>query len=229
MVAKKMDKKKLEYFKKLLLKLKEDIVHDINNMLGVLLGASELLNLQEPSDLAKAIYQETLRLSKEVAIQRCLLIDESCDYQPSWYEYTLKDILKELRSFFANHPVARGKKINMAEDHPSVSIKTDVSLLLRVLFNMIINALEATEENGEVKIWIEHKGGFISFCVWNAGEIVGDVTTRIFQRNFSTKEEAGRGIGTYSMKLLGEELLGGRVSFSTSKKEGTIFRFTHPL
>ena len=32
MAVKKMDKKKLEYFKKLLLKLKEDIVHDINNM-----------------------------------------------------------------------------------------------------------------------------------------------------------------------------------------------------
>jgi hypothetical protein len=209
--------------------LERTFFHDINNMLGVLLGASELLNLQEPSELAKTIYQESLRLTKEVAIQRCLLKSESSDYQPSWFEYTTEEVLKELRSFFANHPVTRGKKMNMPEDFPFVSIRTDVSLLLRVLFNMIINALEATDENGEVKIWIEHNDDFLSFCVWNAGEITRDVTNRIFQRNFSTKDEAGRGIGTYSMKLLGEELLGGQVSFTTSKKEGTIFRFTHPL
>lgn len=209
--------------------LERTFFHDVNNMLGVLLGASELLNLKEPSELAKTIYQESLRLKKEVAIQRCLVRNQSCDYQPSWFEYTTEEILKELRSFFTNHPVARGKKISMPEDYPFVTIKTDVSLLLRVLFNMIINALEATPENGEVKVWIEHNSDFLSFCVWNTGEITRDITNRIFQRNFSTKKEAGRGIGTYSMRLLGEELLGGRVSFTTSKKEGTIFRFIHPV
>lgn len=94
---------------------------------------------------------------------------------------------------------------------------------------MIINALEATAENGEVKIWLENKDDFLSFCVWNAQEIPHDIANRIFQRNFSTKEQAGRGIGTYSMKLLGEKILGGQVSFTTSKKEGTIFRFTYPV
>ena len=91
---------------------------------------------------------------------------------------------------------------------------------------MIINALEATAENGEVKIWIEHNGDFLSFCVWNAEEITGDVKNRIFQRNFSTKSELGRGLGTYSMKLFGEEVLGGKVDFTTSEAEGTVFRFS---
>jgi len=209
--------------------LERTFFHDVNNMLGALLGASELLNLQEPSELAKTIHRASLRLTKEVAIQRCLLKSESCDYEPSWLDFTTEETLKELHSFFANHPVARGKKIGMPEDYPLVSIKTDVSLLLRVLFNMVINALEATAENGEVKIWIEQDGDLLSFCVWNAGEISKDVTNRIFQRNFSTKEQAGRGIGTYSMRLLGEELLGGQVSFTTSKEEGTIFRFTYPI
>lgn len=209
--------------------LERTFFHDMNNMLGVLLGASELLTLEKPSELAETIHQTSLRLTKEVAIQRCLLKSGSCDYQPSWLEFTTEEILKELSSFFASHPVARGKKISMHEDYPLVSIKTDVSLLLRVLFNMIINALEATAENGEVKVWIEQNGDFLSFCVWNAEEISKDVANRIFQCHFSTKEEAGRGVGTYSMKLLGEELLGGQVSFTTSKKEGTIFRFTYPV
>lgn len=209
--------------------LERTFFHDVNNMLSMLTMASELLVLQEPSELARTVYQASQRLTKEVAIQRCLSKSDSCDYLPVWLELTTTQIVEDLLSFFANHPAAVKKSISISEIYPVVSIKIDSSLLSRVLCNMIINALEATAENGEVKIWFEHKDNFLSFCVWNAQEIPQDVTNRIFQRNFSTKEQAGRGIGTYSMKLLGEKILGGQVSFTTSKKEGTIFRFTYPV
>ena len=206
--------------------LERTFFHDINNMLNVLLGASELLVRKEPSELAEAIHQTSLRLIKEVAIQRCLSQNESCDYLPSWVAVTTGQILKELHSFFANHTSAREKNIQISEVYPDVSIKTDFSLLLRVLCNMIINALEGTAHNGVVKVWLEHDGNALSFYVWNAQEIPKEVATRIFQRNFSTKEQAGRGIGTYSMKLLGEKILGGKVNFTTTPKEGTTFKFT---
>jgi K+-sensing histidine kinase KdpD len=209
--------------------LERTFFHDVNNMLCILVGASELLALKEPSKLSKTVHRASLRLANEVAIQRCLSQSESGDYLPVWLELTTREILKELYSFFASHPAAIGKNINISEKFPIVSIKTDISLLLRILCNMITNALEATAENGDVKIWLEHECDFLSFCVWNDQEIPQDVAIRIFQRNFSTKEQAGRGIGTYSMKLLGEKILGGQVNFTTSKLEGTIFRFTCPV
>lgn len=209
--------------------LERTFYHDVNNMLNMLVGASELLVANEPSELAQIIHQASLRLTKEVAIQRCLSQNKSCDYKPIWLEYSASQILEELHSFFANHPSAHDKNVNISASCPVVSIKTDISLLLRVLCNMIINALEATDNNGEVKVWVEHKNAFLSFNVWNEHEIPQEVAKRIFQRNFSTKEQAGRGIGTYSMKLLGEGILGGKVSFTTSKHEGTLFRFTSPV
>jgi hypothetical protein len=209
--------------------LERTFYHDVNNILCMLVGSSELLVAVAPSELAKNIHLASLRLVKEVAIQRCLSQNEFSDYQPIWLELTTEQILKEIRSFFADHPIAREKNISISEDHPDISIKTDISLLLRVLCNMISNALEATAKNGVVKIWLEHGGSFLSFCVWNEQEIPLEVANRIFQRNFSTKEQVGRGIGTYSMKLLGEKILGGQVSFSTSKQEGTIFKFTCPV
>lgn len=209
--------------------LERTFYHDVNNMLSMLVGASELLIEEEPSQLAKTIHQASLRLTKEVAIQRCLSQNKSCDYKPIWLEHTASQILEDLHSFFTNHPAAHKKNVNFSVSYPDVSIKTDSSLLLRVLCNMIINALEASANNGEVKIWIEHENDFLSFNVWNAQEIPQEVVKRIFQRNFSTKEEAGRGIGTFSMKLFGEEILGGQVTFTTSKQEGTIFKFSHPI
>lgn len=49
---------------------------------------------------------------------------------------------------------------------------------------------------------------------------------KIFTRNFTTKQQIGHGLGTYSMKLFGEKVLGGNVAFSTSESEGTTFRLT---
>jgi signal transduction histidine kinase len=54
------------------------------------------------------------------------------------------------------------------------------------------------------------------------------VQLQIFHRYFSTRGE-GRGLGTWGMKLLAEEYLGGRVSFSTSPESGTTFSLTLPF
>ena len=204
------------------------LFHDINNMLSSLIMASQMLVKENPSELAEITHQASLRLSKEVSIQQSLLQSEDFDYKPVFSEVTLEQILNELQSFFANHPVAHEKNITIPNTYPDVAIKTDISLLLRVLYNMVTNAFEATTQNGLVRVWLEQEDKYVSFCVWNNLEIPQDITKRIFQRNFSTKEEEGRGIGTYSMKLIGEKVLGGQVSFSTSKNEGTIFKFACP-
>jgi sensor histidine kinase regulating citrate/malate metabolism len=51
----------------------------------------------------------------------------------------------------------------------------------------------------------------------------------LFQRSFSTKASAGRGIGTYSVKLLVEQYLKGSVSFISDSESKTIFTLKIPL
>ena len=168
-------------------------------------------------------------MHKEVSIQRCLAENEHYEYQPMWCAFTTERILEQLRTFFANHPAATDKTIDFQSPDTVISMTTDISALSRLLCNMIINALEATEKGGVVKLWIESNGDSISFCVQNFQTIPDDVRLRIFQRNFSTKGGGGRGIGTYSMKLFGEDVLGGKVSFTSSEEKGTVFRFSCPL
>jgi len=209
--------------------LERTFFHDINNMLGTLVGASGLLAERSSSELARTIHSASLRLVREVAIQRCLSASESGSYQPMWHDVGPDQILDELEIFFSSHPVARGRQLEFLKDCAPTQFRTDISLLLRVLSNMIINALEATEENGRVKVWLGRDAETLAFHVWNAKSIPEEIAARIFQRNFTTKEQAGRGVGTYSMKLFGEEILGGRVSFASSEGEGTIFSMSCPL
>ena len=56
---------------------------------------------------------------------------------------------------------------------------------------------------------------------------MGSIRLQIFQRSFSTKG-AGRGLGTYSVKLLSERYLKGAVGFRSTHAEGTRFFARYP-
>ena len=208
--------------------LERTFYHDINNQLCLLVCASELLASEAPSDLANMIRDASLRLSREVEIQRCLSAADAGALAPEQQSVAAHRILDDLQRFFAIHPVAHGKRIRFEDPAADPTLSTDPALLFRVLCNMIINAFEATEPQGEVIVWMTQELGSVTFCVWNGQPIPEDVARRVFQRNFSTKPQAGRGFGTYSMKLFGEKYLNGSVTFSSSPEEGTVFRMSLP-
>ena len=54
-----------------------------------------------------------------------------------------------------------------------------------------------------------------------------EVQLGVFQRSLSTKG-SGRGLGTYSMKLLTERYLKGHVSFTSTASGGTTFTIRIP-
>jgi sensor histidine kinase regulating citrate/malate metabolism len=49
-----------------------------------------------------------------------------------------------------------------------------------------------------------------------------DIQLQIFNRSFSTKA-ADRGLGTYSMKILTEKYLKGKIYFTSKPETGTSF------
>ena len=202
--------------------------HDVNNMVSGLIQGSELLKERFPSRLTNIVADTATRLHREIAIQASLLTADEASYHPTWKTIRVSRLLVELNAFFETHPVAKGKKVLVLHESDS-AISTDVSALCRVLSNMVINALEATVSDDPVRVWAQSEGNVVRFSVWNRASIQTDVARRIFQRNFSTKAEEGRGVGTYSMKLFGEEILGGQVGFESSVQNGTTFWLKHPV
>jgi sensor histidine kinase regulating citrate/malate metabolism len=87
---------------------------------------------------------------------------------------------------------------------------------------MIKNALEATAEGGKVTIFLIENPNHLSFSIHNNSVMTPEIKAQVFQRSFSTKG-VDRGLGTYSMKLLGEKYLKGQVSFTSDEIEGTQF------
>ncbi len=206
--------------------------HDVNNLLTTIVCQSQnlLMDITDPdlveNKLIRNISESSSLLAREIGIHQSLTGKDKTILKPLWEKVKTEDVIHELGRICRAHPSCKNKTLRMPEPLPVVIFKTDPLLLVRVLTNMTINALEASEEQDEVKIHVNHKNDALEFSVWNRQPISPDIAKRVFQRNFSTKEGAGRGLGTYSMKLLGEDFLGGKVDFESSEAQGTVFSFS---
>lgn len=130
---------------------------------------------------------------------------------------------------FLTHPLRDEKSLDIQGLSGPKSIRpfrTDETLLMRVLVNMIRNALEATKPKGTVTLLAEDLEDGTHFSVTNTGEMPRAVQLHIFQRSYST-HGSGRGKGTYAIKLITEKYLGGRVGFFVGRGQ-TVFEFTIP-
>ena len=205
--------------------------HDISQLVTGLHGTSELMARQSDNDIHKLagnINHLSSRLLREIELQKILLHEDISEYRLSPAEIYLDQVVQEIHHLFDSHPVAADKALEILETQSGKRIKTDLPLLLRVLGNMVTNAFEATDPGGRVKFWIEDLQNSFRFCVWSHRSIPEKIALRLFQRHFSTKQAYGRGVGTFSMKLFGEHLLGGKVDFTTSDAHGTTFRIRLP-
>jgi len=210
--------------------LERVFLHDIGNMLSGLTTAASLLSAGDVDpEVVALVRSSALRLGREVALQRSLLKTDNDMYELAPERTTAERILGDLQRLFAAHPVASGKTLAFNLPPYDVPMHVDVSLLLRVLANMVTNAFEASGAGDRVQVAVEQAHGRVSFSVWNRQPIDERVALRIFQRNFTTKEGEGRGLGTYSMKLIGERYLGGEVTFSSTPQRGTVFTVSIPV
>jgi hypothetical protein len=117
---------------------------------------------------------------------------------------------------------ATGRNL-LAEPAPAwLTVETDPVLARRVLEKLLVNALEATPAGGTVRFGCHAAGQDAELWIHNAGEIPRPAQYQVFQRLFSTKG-AGRGSGTYFVKLMTERCLGGTASFESTPEKGTTF------
>ncbi|MBF0546670.1 MAG: HAMP domain-containing histidine kinase [Candidatus Riflebacteria bacterium] len=211
--------------------IERSFFHDINNDLYGISALCECFAMENERDFKPFLSKISFfsqKLLYDFKLHRNFLQSKSDVIRPSWQKILIKDIFRELEDEFLNHPVARGKKFTVCIESPRLVFITDITALRRILINMLTNAFEASGIGSEVKVIFQSLDSGVRFSVWNEGEIPISVQKRIFQRNFSTKADSGRGLGTFSMKFFGEEVLGGTLEFQSSAEKGTTFSITLP-
>lgn len=210
--------------------LERTFFHDVLNIASGLVGVTDIIDTSAvPGDtrgLLGMLKMASNELVAEINGHRMLLAAEdgnlAIDLDDSVNSLSLIDELVQIsgRVWPKKAKVVQGRC-------DEFQLTTERTLLFRVLYNMIKNAVEASSPNDMVSVSCVRGEASGTFCVHNQGYMPRSSQLQIFQRSFSTKGK-GRGIGTYSMKLFGEEYLQGKVWFASAEDEGTNFYISLP-
>jgi signal transduction histidine kinase len=204
--------------------------HDILNVAGSIKGFAELLrdyDLADKEEIFALIHGAAERVIDEIQAQRTVAAAESKELRVHPESIRSREFLRQLVEIYRRHEAAENRQLVLEPAVAEVVLASDRTLLGRVLGNMIKNALEASRPGETVTVGCREVDGRIEFSVHNPAVIPRPAQLQIFQRSFSTKG-CGRGLGTYSMRLL-SGYLQGEVTFTSCEGEGTIFRASYPL
>ena len=208
--------------------LERTFFHDILNRASAVQGVSSLLEGEELSADERADFIGMLSVSAramvdEIRSQRTLLAAERGDLAVESVDCDSMETLQDAAGACHAFGFAEAKHVAILPGTQSILFQTDVTLLGRILVNLLKNALEASDTGMTVTaICTRSAPGRIRFSVHNETVMPERVRTQVFRRSFSTKG-SGRGLGTYSIKLLTESYLGGRAWFESVAGEGTTF------
>ncbi len=205
--------------------------HDILNLAGGVKSFAQLLTedpqAEDAPEMLRLVDSAASQVVDEINAQRILLAAENRELKVASSTLSAQAMVAQAVELYRRHPAATDKKIVTAAGKDDIWFHSDAALLGRVLGNMLKNALEAGRADDVITMGCSESDEGVAFWVHNPGFIRREVQLQLFQRSFSTKG-AGRGLGTYSMRLLTEDFLQGRIDFISTPEEGTTFRATYP-
>jgi signal transduction histidine kinase len=212
------------------------ISHDLRSPLSVIaLTASRIPNLcsQEKPDVvredAQRISRTATRMSRLIDNLVDLSLVESRALRIRRSSQAVEPLVSEAVDLVM--PLAREKSIELrskVEGAPTVSCESD--LIVRVLCNLISNAIKFTEQGGHVTVEGHSRESEVLFAVQDSGVGIAEhqlahIFDRFWQADVSHR---GTGLGLYISKGI-VEAHGGRIGVKSQPGVGTTIWFTLPM
>jgi len=198
------------------------IAHEVGNPLAAISSLVQLMNRRN----IEGETREKLSLMDDQLrrIQRTLreLVDFS---RPAVHAQTRCDphaIIDAALSIAKYYKRKKGKQIitRYVDGVPPMMIVRDQ--LVQVFLNLILNAMDATEEGGTIEIQTSREEHWLRIDVRDDGQgIPEELRRRIFQPYVTTKE-TGTGLGLFVSRNIVEQN-GGRIELTHTSPKGTTF------
>ncbi|MEE8228869.1 MAG: ATP-binding protein [candidate division NC10 bacterium] len=185
-------------------RLAAGLAHEINNPLSSVAGFAEALQrraqaerlhelekFQDVPEYLALIQQEVGRAS---AIVRRLL-DFARQREPSFENLNLGSLIRETVALIRSQAVVTNKRIELNLPRNLPVVQADRHMLQQVFLNLLTNALDAIEGEGEVRIAAFPAPGQVEVVLQDTGcGIPREHLARIFDPFFTTKD-VGKGTG----------------------------------
>lgn len=188
-----------------------EVAHDFNNILAGIQGYAQLLEESlAPQETARTYVREIQRIVEKARSLTGQLLIFSGKHRPTPRPVYLSEILEQMQPLF--HPLLSASmqlKIELAADLPPILIEP--THLDQLLMNLIVNARDAMERQGEITLHVSLRheqvplfvplfgarpaGDYVCIQIRDQGPgIPPEVREQIFNPFFTTKPE-GTGLG----------------------------------
>jgi signal transduction histidine kinase len=202
------------------------LAHETRNPLNIIRGLAHMISKQPHA--ASEIQQrsgEIVAEADKVAAQLNEFINYSRPREVRRTAISIPDVANEVARALSYD--LEEKKINLQVKGERLSIEADEQMLRQALFNLILNAIQAVDGDGEIQVVAEKRG--LSEAVLevrdNGPGVSAENRGEIFKPYFTTqKTGTGLGLAVVQQIVLAH---GWEIQCLANEPKGAVFRMSH--
>ncbi len=209
------------------------VAHEINNPLAGI--KNSFLLLKDAIGPEHRYFSYVARIENEIArIARIVrqMFDLCRPDQVTLDEVDVGETIRDVVALLGTIAPERNVTIELSTDRLYQRVRLPEDSIRQVLYNVVINAIEASPEGGRVRVDAAIVDGSLRLEVRDDGAgIPPELLAHVYEPFFTTKRGAGAaglGLGLSISRGI-VEWLGGTLNFESSNEQGTLFRVVLPI
>jgi len=204
------------------------LAHEIRNPLNAIQGAASYIrkNFRGAliTEFLKIITDEVSRINKLTTN----LLNFARPVTPNLSSSNLNDLVSNTIELIKGEFLQKGVNLEKELDERLPETLVDASQIKQVLINLLINALDATDAGGYVRIITDSSDGKIMVSVIDSGKGIKKEDIKSIFNPFFTTKTSGTGLGLAIADRIAKEH-GGEITVESSENMGSRFCLILPL
>jgi signal transduction histidine kinase len=206
------------------------VAHEVKNPLNAILLHVEVARSKlsrgdtDVSEQMEIISREILRLDRVVRT----FLDFTRPVELQLDNVPLQELVREVVELARPQTDAANIRVSVLDETDGVEVRVDRDLLKQAVLNLVVNAMQAMPEGGELSFAASASKDTAELRISDTGAgIPAELRDKIFRLYFSTKIE-GSGIGL-AMTYRIVQIHDGTIDFTSEAGKGTTFVICLPI
>ena len=205
------------------------LAHEIRNPLAGIAGVMDIIGRDLPAssparEVLGEVQQEILQIKRILSD----LLETARPRPPALRPADLNSTAEHAVSLARQQIISRPIEIRLSQAHDLPPVEHDAGQIQQVLLNLLLNAIQAIDSSGNIRVRLNSEDGFATVSVSDTGSgIAPEHLANIFRPFFTTKKR-GTGLGLSLVSRI-VEAHGGRVQVHSTPGEGSQFMVWLPF
>lgn len=211
-------------------RISSGVAHEVKNPLNAILLHVEVARSKlsrgdtDVAEQMEIISREILRLDRVVRT----FLDFTRPVELQLDNVPMQELVREIVDLARPQTSAANIQVTVRQEAEGVEVRVDRDLLKQAVLNVVVNAMQAMPDGGELRFEASAGGDTAELRISDTGAgIPPELRDKIFRLYFSTKKE-GSGIGL-AMTFRIVQLHDGTIDFTSEPGKGTTFLIRLPI